>query len=98
MTIIDSKTCRDAHVNVTVSRGLGESVDVVYLMTFEIRKDAKDEDETHKTPINNGSIGLPKMFAFNLLSTVRTEVSFELENGPVRGTFLMKTPYRLENF
>jgi hypothetical protein len=68
------------------------------LATFEIREETQNKDKTNCTPIDDGSIGFPKMFTFDLLTTMRTKTRFVFQNRPVWGSFAAKTPYGRKYF
>jgi hypothetical protein len=96
--IVNNEACSNRRGNVTISRSLSEGIYVVDFPALKIQKNAKDEHKTNSLPIYNGSIGFPKMLSFNLLSTMRTKMSFVFENGPVRSSLATKTSYRPQDF
>jgi hypothetical protein len=97
-TINDRKTSWKRHKDVTVSKSLGEGINIINLLALQVSKKTENEDESNGSPICNGSVCLPEMFPLNLLTAMRAKTSFMFEHGPIRCLFPSKAPNGRKDF
>ena len=96
--VLNGKSGWNRHKNITISWGLCIGIYIINLTALKISEKTKDEYETDGPPIDNRSVGLPEMLAFNLMATVRTDPSFVFQDGPIRCSFTTEAPNCWKDF